>query len=389
MKPHLPVLDGLRGTAALSVLIYHLQEFSAFTNPDQLWLRHGYLAVDFFFCLSGYVIGYAYDGRRAQVGIGGFFVARLIRLHPMVMFGAVWGLISYLFDPYAVTEITNGIQPQSAPAWRLIFALFSALLLIPAPPLPNRSDSISLNSPSWSLMMEYLANIVYAVVLWRLRNRWLVLVVLVSAFALGWCAHHANTIALGWGLSSIHATYALVRIGFSFSIGLLLFRSGAKWKTSFSFGWLSLALVLVFFMPGFGLPEAGEVPLNWLYETVVLLLILPLIVALGAGAESTGFLEKLCNLCGRISYPMYMLHYAVITCFVNYQSTRVVEPHVLSRVIAALAILIVAFSYAVLTFYDEPLRAMLKRRFLYLRSLRSNDQSTRPKVEPEDCVVRE
>lgn len=380
MKPHLPVLDGLRGTASISVLIYHLQEFSALIHPDQLWLRHGYLAVDFFFCLSGYVIGYAYDDRRDQTGIGGFFVARLIRLHPMVMIGAALGLISYLFDPFAVTN--DGVQSQSVSAWRLISALFGAMLLIPSPPLPNRSDSISLNGPSWSLMMEYLASIAYALVLWRLRNRWLVLIVLVSAFTLGWYAYQANTLALGWGFGPIHAIYALARVGVSFSIGLLLFRLGIKWKTSFGFGWLSLGLLLVFFMPGFGLPEyaagfgfpefmeSGIVPLNWLYDSVVVLFIFPLIVVLGAGAQSSGFIDKLCNLCGRISYPMYMVHFAFISIFINYQLTHRVEPKTLSWIIAALAILLFAFSYAVLIFYDEPLRAALKRRFLDRRSLR-------------------
>jgi len=301
------------------------------------------------------------------------------------MIGAALGLIGYLFDPFAVTEITkDGMPPQSAPAWRVIVAFFAAMLLIPSPPLPNRDDSISLNGPSWSLMMEYLASIAYALILWRLRNRWLVLIVLVSAFTLGWYAYQANTLALGWGFGPIHAIYALARVGVSFSIGLLLFRLGIKWKTSFGFGWLSLGLLLVFFMPGFGLPEyaagfspefteSGIVPLNWLYDIVVVLFIFPLIVVLGAGAQSSGFIEKLCNLCGRISYPMYMVHFAFISSFANYQLTHPVEPKTLSWIMAALAILIFAFSYAVLIFYDEPVRAMLKRRFLDRRSLRFHD----------------
>ena len=80
MKKHLAVLDGLRGTAALSVFLLHFQEVPfGLIDPDGIWLRNGYLAVDFFFCLSGYVIAYAYDDRRGNMGIGDFFVARLIR----------------------------------------------------------------------------------------------------------------------------------------------------------------------------------------------------------------------------------------------------------------------------------------------------------------------
>ena len=61
-KPHYDILDGLRGVAALLVVVFHLCEAHATSHFDQL-LNHGYLAVDFFFALSGFVIGYAYDDR--------------------------------------------------------------------------------------------------------------------------------------------------------------------------------------------------------------------------------------------------------------------------------------------------------------------------------------
>lgn len=57
-KPHYEILDGLRGVAALLVIFYHV--FECF---DWSPAPHGYLAVDFFFVLSGFVIGYAYDDR--------------------------------------------------------------------------------------------------------------------------------------------------------------------------------------------------------------------------------------------------------------------------------------------------------------------------------------
>ena len=59
-KPRYEILDGLRGVAAMIVVAYHLFEtYSA--GPVHQILNHGYLAVDFFFVLSGFVIGYAYD----------------------------------------------------------------------------------------------------------------------------------------------------------------------------------------------------------------------------------------------------------------------------------------------------------------------------------------
>lgn len=90
-KPHYVLLDGLRGVAALLVIWYHVFEGFA-TSPIDQKFNHGYLAVDFFFILSGFVIGYAYDDRwKTTMTQKEFFKRRLIRLHPMVVMGAVFG----------------------------------------------------------------------------------------------------------------------------------------------------------------------------------------------------------------------------------------------------------------------------------------------------------
>jgi hypothetical protein len=70
-KSHYQILDGLRGVAALTVVIFHT--FEAYANVDRFTqtLNHGYLAVDFFFLLSGFVVAYAYDdrwGKMTQLG---------------------------------------------------------------------------------------------------------------------------------------------------------------------------------------------------------------------------------------------------------------------------------------------------------------------------------
>ena len=62
-KPHYEILDGLRGVAAVMVIIFHLFEAHAGGSHLTQIINHGYLAVDFFFMLSGFVIGYAYDDR--------------------------------------------------------------------------------------------------------------------------------------------------------------------------------------------------------------------------------------------------------------------------------------------------------------------------------------
>ena len=95
-KPHYELLNGLRGVAALMVILYHVFEGFA-TSPFDQRFNHGYLAVDFFFILSGFVVGYAYDDRWKAMKPKDFFKRRLIRLHPMIVLGVVLGVITFLY----------------------------------------------------------------------------------------------------------------------------------------------------------------------------------------------------------------------------------------------------------------------------------------------------
>ena len=95
-KPHYLILDGLRGIAAILVVFFHLFEAHSSGHLDQV-INHGYLAVDFFFVLSGFVVGYAYDDRWNKMTIGAFFKRRLIRLQPMVVMGMFIGAVFFFF----------------------------------------------------------------------------------------------------------------------------------------------------------------------------------------------------------------------------------------------------------------------------------------------------
>ena len=109
-KPHYDLLDGLRGVAALMVIWYHVFEGFAFASAGNIeTLNHGYLAVDFFFILSGFVIGYAYDDRWGKnFTMKDFFKRRLIRLHPMVIMVLFWELLRSVFR-----VVCNGMERMS------------------------------------------------------------------------------------------------------------------------------------------------------------------------------------------------------------------------------------------------------------------------------------
>ena len=110
-KPRYDILDGLRGVAALMVVIFHCFETYIPVFKTQI-VNHGYLAVDFFFVLSGFVIGYAYDDRWDKMTTWGFFKRRLTRLHPMVIAGTLVGAALFFFAGAAFPETLK------VPAWK-------------------------------------------------------------------------------------------------------------------------------------------------------------------------------------------------------------------------------------------------------------------------------
>lgn len=105
-KPRYEILDGLRGVAAVLVVAYHLFETYYEGSPDQP-INHGYLAVDFFFVLSGFVIGYAYDDRWDKMSTWNFFKRRLVRLYPMVIFGTLFGAVMFYFGSCSAFPLIN------------------------------------------------------------------------------------------------------------------------------------------------------------------------------------------------------------------------------------------------------------------------------------------
>lgn len=162
-KPHYKILDGLRGVAALMVIWYHVFEAFA-TSPVDQRFNHGYLAVDFFFILSGFVIGYAYDDRWGRMSVKDFFKRRLIRLHPMIVIGTVLGVITFLIQG---SEQWNGTKVSLS---MVMLAMLLHMFLIPAAPgsgaeVRGNGEMYPLNGPAWSLFFEYIGNILYALFL--------------------------------------------------------------------------------------------------------------------------------------------------------------------------------------------------------------------------------
>ena len=337
-KAHFQVLDGLRGVAALCVVIFHFSEMVIW-DYSKLWIGHGFLAVDFFFCLSGFVLGYAYDDRIGTMGLAQFLKARLIRLHPMVIFGATLGLIAFYANPFGRTPgYSNG---------RIGLVFVASILLIPYGAMRERGRNLfSLNAPSWSLFWEYIANLIFGLVLYRLRRGALIALTVTAAIWLCWIGHLAGNLSGGWSARNFWDGGG--RVAFSFPAGLLIYRLGWRFRTPLGFGALSLVLLLALAMPY----ARGA----WVREAAVIVLVFPLIVALGAGATVTPKIERLCRISGDLSYPLYMTHYGVIWIWGDYAAKHHLVSRSLWTAVAFGVFLMVAFAWAVLKLYDEPVR---------------------------------
>lgn len=351
-KAHFEVLDGLRGTAALLVVAFHIQGITVMFEADRLLLPHAYLAVDFFFALSGFVLGYAYDDRWGAMTVRGFLARRLARLHPLVMLGAVLGLVSYLADPFAGDR-------QNASAGLVALAFAAALLALPSAPLPNRlGDSHPLNAPAWTLLQEYIANLAYALVLRRLGLRPLAALTAVAAMVSAATALTLGSYDTGWGLHNFWG--APVRLAYPFLAGLLLYRVRDRLpRIRLGFVPLSLMLVLAFAAPV--LPEVGGVKLNGVYQAGCVLLLFPLILVAGQHSGGGAATVRLCKLAGRISYPLYITHYPFVYVYMNWVVTAPASSGLTAGVAVALYAFTLVFALAALRFWDAPIRRRLGR----------------------------
>lgn len=364
-KPRYQLLDGLRGVAALMVIFYHIGECFATSARDQ-WVNHGYLAVDFFFVLSGFVIGYAYDGRwRKGLTSGGFLLRRVIRLQPMVVIGVLLGVVSFIIqgcEQWDGTSVSTGAVILS-----LVFGLF----MIPAlpgtaPEVRGNGEMFPLNGPSWSLFLEYIGSVFYALFLHRLSTRWLRVFVGASAVALAAVALGNGSgdyhLGVGWTAADGGLWMGLARMTFSFSVGLLLSRDFKPLKIGGAF-WICSAVIVVFLaIPYIGGSETPKMA-NAVYDLVCTLIVFPAIVWLGASGHTTDAKStRTCEFLGAISYPVYIIHYPFMYLMYAWAWKNGYGFDKVWPVALAIVVTVIILAWLFLKYYDEPVRRYLTRR---------------------------
>jgi len=360
-KPHYPVLDGLRGVAAIIVVTFHLAEPLATSHLDIL-VNHGYLAVDFFFLLSGFVIGYAYDDRWAKLTPADFIKRRIERLQPMVVLGMTLGAVGFYF-----TDATLWPLIHTVPAWKVLLVMLIGYTILPVPlslDIRGWQEMHPLNSVGWSLFFEYIANILYAFLIRKLSNKVLSIILGIAAIALAHMAITNGDVGGGWTLNLEQVRIGFTRMMYPFFGGLLLYRVTKPTQIKNAFLWCSILVAAVLYMPRIG--GAATLWLNGIYESVCIIFVFPLIVYLGASGFLHTTTEKaVCKFLGEISYPLYLVHYPLVYFYVawisDHKGVTLTQMWPYALMILAGAIIL---AYAALKWYDEPIRKWLKTKLV-------------------------
>ena len=369
-KPHYELLDGLRGVAALLVVFYHIFEGLSFAAGGTLitTINHGYLAVDFFFILSGFVIGYAYDDRwKRNMTFGNFFTRRLIRLHPMIIMGTIIGAITFCIQ--GSVQWDGSHVATSA----VMLALLAAMFFIPAYlgagyDVRGNGEMFSLNGPSWSLFFEYIGNILYALFIHRLSNRGLAILVALSGIGLAWFALFDivgyGMLGVGWTLDGANFWGGMLRMLFPFSLGMLLSRHFRPIKTRGAF-WICSAVLLILFCIPY-IEGKSPVCLNGVYELICIALVFPALVWIAASGKTTDKQStRICRFLGDISFPLYAIHYPLMYLFYAWLIKNKLYTFTECWQMAALVYTgSILLAYLCLKCYDEPVRKWLSRKFL-------------------------
>ncbi|ATC32080.1 acyltransferase [Caulobacter vibrioides] len=319
-------LDGLRGVAAVGVMLYHIGSWTG--RP---WLvPHGYLAVDFFFCLSGFVLAHAYGAR--EISWLGFMRQRLVRLWPLIALTMLGG---------AMVIIQHR---ESVPGW-----LALGLLMVPRVWIDQNGFSplFPLNPPAWSLFFELAVGAAWFP-LRRLGVMGHVLMVVLLLPVMIYVAHGMGGVLTGWDRGTFVISF--LRTLFAFLLGWGCYRIQAFTRWSLPVWLLALVLCAVVCAPW--------TPLNWLYDFVCISVVFPLMVLAGR-RDPKGFAGEACRAAGAISYPLYALHWLGWELLLRAYRALGGEGYPVGFAIVAMVMIVVG-SWAVLKVYDEPVRRRLR-----------------------------
>jgi len=363
-QQHFLVLDALRGVAAIAVAVYHA---CVIFGVPQL-LPKAYLAVDFFFVLSGIVVAHAYEQRLKQGQIREYLERRVIRLYPMIIFGALLGMTAVVTSP-AARQLSVGT---------LIYLGLSTVLCLPiirANVYPGSNTIAPVNVPSWSLFFEIFVNAVYGLAAKHLTDARLVALALAAFVVEAIGIFKFNGVDFGVYVANFEWGFA--RVVFPFFVGVLINRLLAPRvlaTPAMTPLLLAVALVATFCMPTSGVWTAVS-------ELVAIAIIYPSVIMLAMRVAVASRQGRVLAWLGAVSYPVYAIHGPLFVWLARLQRASASRLQISAYCWAAVAVAVaIVFAWLVYKIYDLPLREALTRAMRRRRST-LNPSNSRGQVE--------
>lgn len=282
------VLDLMRGLAAIVVLLFHIGYMLASYSPG---LHKGYLAVDFFFILSGFVIAANYHvSVRPSITCFHFLSLRMSRLWPLFFLATLLGCVA------VVTKLTR--DSGFFDAHGVLSSLVVNSFMFPSLFQAFGVDRLFLfNGASWSVFFELAINIVFFAVLRGLSLRSLSVLSVACAGLLILVAQSNGSLDGGWAAASFHVGTA--RVLFGFTAGMAAYLVSRKLRFHLNrlvTAFLVACFCLAFFATG-----------DWRVDCALVILGFPLLVLLASRCEVDGLWAGLGSHLGDISYSIYLL----------------------------------------------------------------------------------
>ncbi|MEO8895043.1 MAG: acyltransferase [Rhizomicrobium sp.] len=284
-------LDAMRGVAAIAVVFLHLVlQFDLKPKPSS------FMAVDFFFMLSGFVLATIYEDRlKRDLTPWKFLISRFVRLYPMYFLGMLIGTLTLLGQDIA----------RSGHSMNLIQSISAILVGFLVIPDPLSSGLFPLNPPAWSLFYEGVINIVFAFAILHLRTR--VLLILLLCFGVAYVSGAVAITQMSAGMAWNSIFLGLVRVTFPFGVGVLFARLRTKESISNSTLGVLLCcvLLLILLVPQFAFQPT-------IYNLLVTMVFLPALLWFGICWQMSGPTIIVAEALGDMSYPLYAIHYPLM-----------------------------------------------------------------------------
>lgn len=340
-------MDATRGVAAICVMLYH------YLGPIGLhFLPSGHTAVDFFFCLSGFIIAFSYGEKLAsnRITLADFFVIRAIRLYPMYVTGTAVGIFVYF-----ISNNFNGHQVGMA-LLAIPFSMFCLPVLYTLP-FGGIGFPFPFNIPAWSLFFEIIVNVLYASIRWSKRVVYVLFAITSAYFVM-------TTLIDGQSGAAISSFMGGVpRAAFSFSIGALIFH---LWQRG-ALQWVRINPII----PCCCVVAICLLPASKAYFFFIVFFAIPLIVTASVENPASVGLSRLFALLGEISYPLYAIHFPVygLSQFAWDRALGLPLTNTMPwPAVLVLAVAVVCIAFVCARWLDAPIRRRVAAKLAEMRS---------------------